>query len=77
MKIRKINLLNFLALIFVVSFALSGLTSAQEAESESTSKPQSQEETKQPAVKSKPKEKVFKPSEEISEDLPVPFPVDI
>ncbi|MBX2849877.1 MAG: hypothetical protein KTR16_16250 [Acidiferrobacterales bacterium] len=27
--------------------------------------------------KSKPQENVFKPSEEISEDLPVPFPVDI
>ncbi len=25
----------------------------------------------------KPPKKVFKPSEEISEDLPVPFPVDI
>ena len=27
--------------------------------------------------KPEPKERVFKPSEEISEDLPVPFPVDI
>lgn len=27
--------------------------------------------------KAKPEQKVFKPSEEISEDRPVPFPVDI
>ena len=77
MKIEKINLANCLALMFVVSFSLSGLASAQETVDESSSKPQSQEANKQPAAKPKPKEKVFKPSEEISEDLPVPFPVDI
>ena len=32
---------------------------------------------KQEAGKSKPPKEVFKPTEEISEDLPVPFPVDI
>ena len=34
-------------------------------------------EAKRDAGKSKPDEEVFKPTEEISEDLPVPFPVDI
>lgn len=30
-----------------------------------------------PVSKAKPPKKVFKPTEEISEDSPVPFPVDI
>lgn len=36
----------------------------------------SSKETK-PVSKAKPTKKVFKPTEEISEDSPVPFPVDI
>ena len=56
-------------------FIGGGVSSAQETVDESSSKPQTQEENKKQSAK--PKEKVFKPSEEISEDLPVPFPIDI
>lgn len=45
-------------------------------EEEKQSEPK-QQETKPVATKKKPPKDVFKPSEEISEDLPVPFPVDI
>ena len=74
MNIFKINLTNCLVLIIIFSFIWGGVVNAQETTDESSSKPQSQEENKK---QTKPKEKVFKPSEEISEDLPVPFPVDI
>ena len=51
---------------------------AEEAVDESQSQ-QRQEPKPQEAEKSntKPPKKVFKPTEEISEDRPVPFPVDI
>ena len=75
MNIPKVNFANSLALMLMSSFIWGDAVSAQETVSESSSKPQTQEANKpQPP---KPKEKVFKPSEEISEDLPVPFPVDI
>ena len=75
MTILKMNLTNCLVLMFMSIFIGGGVSSAQETVDESSSKPQTQEENKKQSAK--PKEKVFKPSEEISEDLPVPFPIDI
>jgi hypothetical protein len=47
--------------------------SQKEPQKESQKEPQKEQEVS----KTKPPKEVFKPTEEISEDLPVPFPVDI
>lgn len=51
--------------------------SAENSERTDDAKPEQQQPTQEPVGnKSKPR-KVFRPTEEISEDSPVPFPVDI
>ena len=58
--------------VFVSFFVLAPAAFSQQDSEQST---QSSETDK--VEKSKSADKVFKPSEEISEDSPVPFPVDI
>jgi len=57
--------------VFMLLLSLVLPVSAQNSTEEA--KPKTEAKQK----KNKPKERVFKPSEEISEDLPVPFPIDI
>lgn len=52
------------------------LAQQQEAESQTGEAESEVKNTPQPPI-AKPSPKTFKPSEEISEDSPVPFPVDI
>jgi len=49
----------------------------KEALEKNKPQPNSQTAKNEDASKTKPPKKVFKPTEEISEDSPVPFPVDI
>ena len=58
--------------VFVSFFILAPVAFSQQSSEQST---QSSEADK--VEKPKSADKVFKPSEEISEDSPVPFPVDI
>jgi hypothetical protein len=46
-------------------------------DSQSQKESQKEPQKEQEVSKTKPPKEVFKPTEEISEDLPVPFPVDI
>jgi hypothetical protein len=48
----------------------------KEPQDDGSDKSEEQQKTKE-VVKKKPPKQVFKPTEEISEDKPVPFPVDI
>jgi len=67
--------------LFVTSlaFAQSDSTGSKQAESAPSTSETSPAKKRAPKTTSKPEqsEQVFKPSEEISEDLPVPFPIDI
>jgi len=70
--------------VFVVMFGfVTSVTLVFAQQSSNTTIDQSSEQAssaetkKKQSKKTKSKERVFKPSEEISEDLPVPFPVDI
>lgn len=68
-------------LIFVLSLqVVNAQSSADSAETEQPKTNKSKEADKKAAAnerKPKPNKQVFKPTEEISEDSPVPFPVDI
>ena len=63
-KILSVVLLTFFILASAAYSQQGSEQSAQSSEAESAEKPKSTD-------------KIFKPSEEISEDSPVPFPVDI
>lgn len=73
--------------LLIATQVFSQNTEAESAEASGASNPSSearqQSETSQPSPAKKsvgkraPSKEVFKPSEEITEDLPVPFPVDI
>ena len=62
-------------LLILLSFALPVFAQEQADKPEGTTSEKTENKAKE--SKPKPKQKVFRPSEEISEDLPVPFPVDI
>jgi len=72
--IKKIFL--FCMLVAASSFAYAQSENTTNG-TESGNDVEQNEQTEKSNSKPKPKEKVFKPSEEISEDSPVPFPVDI
>ena len=57
--------------------AISSNTSVQAEENTQTSQPKNKPAPQQPPTKKGPRTSRFKPSEEISEDYSVPFPVDI
>lgn len=73
--------------IILTAMLFAGLVLAQSESPDSTNRPSSSDDASAPTIppapnkptssKPEPSERVFKPSEEISEDLPVPFPVDI
>ncbi len=68
------------ALLCSTSFVQSQTSGQESTSSESPTedkKETGKTEAKKPASKPKPPRKVFNPTEEISEDSPVPFPVDI
>ncbi len=78
-KMNKLRLLS-LSVLLTCTASLVTYVSAQESTEESVSESESsQTQTSKKAQAKKPKstDKVFKPSEEISVDSPVPFPVDI
>ncbi len=82
-NVAKLFFLPFVLLslsVFAQEESINADQSAENVERTDNSTPEqqpTQEQTQEPVGnKSKPR-KVFKPTEEISEDSPVPFPVDI
>jgi len=66
-----------LVLMFFASITSAQQSPPQEQVNEADAAQEKPVENKPKRSKAEPKEKVFRPSEEISEDLPVPFPIDI
>lgn len=78
-KMNKLRLLS-LSVLLACTVSLVSYVSAQESTEESVNESensQTQAGKKTQAKKPKSTDKVFTPSEEISVDSPVPFPVDI
>lgn len=78
MKFLNKNSISLAVLLFVSLLIVPSLFAQQSQTSSTENSPKiAIDEQKNKTSNSKPTEKVFKPSEEISEDSPVPFPVDI
>jgi len=89
MSVLKLSFTVTKTMVFVLLMSMASVLLAQQEgdqsdtdqskPSNSSGAPNSQTINKDSNTQSKPKpaERVFKPSEEISEDSPVPFPVDI